>query len=347
MGKEQTDKDLEEEDRNSNRLCDIEKEAEEEMASDDRKLSDELKKIEKSYEIAQYKADGSLTDKDKEALKKLNVPVYPERIKFEEIKPQTNKKACGVTQIITQGRKNASIIKRIISSKSKPTLTGQYEGYIDSQRLGMFVSGRSNVFIQEGQKVEPDMAVYILVDNSGSMRPKFEQTWYSLALMEESLKNTGIKYRIVTFSEVWGSGDYTKERHQVVKDWEDTNTSISYTASWYSGHSPEDGNYDAYAIAIATRQLLQRQEKDKILFVLSDGQPSGSQDCSLQTVNKVVREARKQGIFVASLFFGSEDFINSNFEKYKTMYEQYMVGCSPDNISKHIVNLIKKKVDKL
>ena len=328
-------------------LSEISNSAEDDLYSKDRKMAKEYKEIEKSFEKAEYENRGELTEEDESAISKLGVPAYPDRIEFKEDKRRYNLVPCQNKNAVKYGRKNSSVIKNIIKSKSRPTLTGMYEGVIDNQRLGMFVSGESNVFLQEGQKVDPDMAVYILVDNSGSMIDKFKETWDSLIIFEESLKNTGIVFKIATFSEVRGGKKGYTELHHLIKDWDENDTTKSYSESFVSaGYRPEQNNYDAYAIAIATRQLLQRTESQKLLFVLSDGQPAGWQDNSLYSVNKVVREARKKGVFVGSFFFGSENFITSNFETYKVMYEQYIVGCTPDNISKHIVNLIKKKVDK-
>ena len=103
------------------------------------------------------------------------------------------------------------------------------------------------------------------------------------------------------------------------------------------------GNTDGFSIDVAVHELAKRPEKEKILFILSDGCPTGyrSNEEGLTHVREVVEAARKNGIRVIAIRFGSD-----SIDTYKYMYQHSYITCHPKDIQKQLTKMLKKIVNK-
>lgn len=91
-----------------------------------------------------------------------------------------------------------------------------------------------------------------------------------------------------------------------IKDFDDNikNVNLIYTNYINEYITAGGANKDGANIRIATRELEKRNEKQKILFVLSDGMPSAYQyngQFAIDDVKSGVKEARDEGIEIISI----------------------------------------------
>lgn len=80
--------------------------------------------------------------------------------------------------------------------------------------------------------------------------------------------------------------------------------------------SPQSGNRDTLALQWAVNELSKFNEKNRLLLVLSDGEPCFQENEDEDTMRAIVQQARKQGIDVLCLFIGPE----YSFDAVKHMY---------------------------
>ena len=181
-----------------------------------------------------------------------------------------------------------------------------------------------------GKDKQFDGCAYLLIDNSGSMSGnKRIESAKAGAVIEEGFRKM-FPLKIVAFDS-WG-----KVIHEVIKNWDEW---LSQNCCWnYALHGREGGgNEDGYDIMIATRELLARPEKKKMLVVLSDGAPG-----SRSLVNKAVKDARRKGIEVYSIYF-EEGRVDHRAEAVmEEMYERDYVVCPLDELDEHLNKLFKK-----
>lgn len=230
-------------------------------------------------------------------------------------------------------------VQKILNGRIKHTVRNQRMGNIDGSRLYSIPTKNYSVFQQKQNPVKLDYVAYILQDGSGSMSSERKHEFASCAsaIVEEGLKGI-IPLKISVF---------TVERtttHYVVKDF-DENDNHSYSWSAYNQCGADGGNKDGFSIRVATRELLQRPERDKILFVFSDGLPSdyrGGYEGGMNDVASAVKEARDKGIMVVSAVMGSSDFRESNIQNYVRMYGNNVVSCEPSEMGAKIINVMRK-----
>ena len=88
---------------------------------------------------------------------------------------------------------------------------------------------------------------------------------------------------------------------------------------------------------IATREILKRPEHRKLICILSDGAPGNR-----SLVNKAVKDARKKGISVYSIFFTEGQVSESDKRSFHKMYEKDYVCCTLDELDKNLSDLFRK-----
>lgn len=122
--------------------------------------------------------------------------------------------------------------------------------------------------------------------------------------------------------------------HEVIKNWDEV---LNKNCCWNFAQHGRDGcgNEDGYDIAIATRELLARPERKKLLLVLSDGAPGNTNYC-----REAIAHARKQGIQVVGIYFEEGECRgNSTFEH---MYQKDFICCPLNELDMNLNNVFKK-----
>lgn len=221
-------------------------------------------------------------------------------------------------------------IQKIMQSKSKQNLNGQKKGTLNEEDLFRVGLQEYNVFTVEGSKSRADHAIYILQDGSGSMHGEKEKSSaFALSIIEEGLKGV-VPFKVTTFKAAHGG-----VIHNVVKPWNGVSKK-NYAFTYHTLIPSGGGNEDDISIRIATEELKQRPEKDKVLIVLSDGLPY-----SEERTKMAIKAARAANIHVVGIMFGDEQFRSSSYENYRNMYEKNIIATTPAGIPKKLIETLK------
>jgi cobaltochelatase CobT subunit len=190
----------------------------------------------------------------------------------------------------------AKLRRALMAKENRDWDFGREFGKLDTKRLVAGSLGSQTVYKQRKDRLELDTAVHFLIDLSGSMGgEKSRVTRDATIAFSECLEGTQIRYQVSGFdnSSVYETGSARGLGPVVQKAW-DTGAKyhryeplniikfkdfseplqlakgpISTINSCASGN-----NSDRDAVIWAYHELLNRPEKRKILFVLSDGQPA-------------------------------------------------------------------------
>lgn len=247
-------------------------------------------------------------------------------------------------ELTRQGNAVRKKIEKIFKNKEVLSLNNQSKGILNQNDLWKVNVKDYNVFSTKGHKSKSDYVAYLLQDGSGSMSCDNKQ-YYSgsaLSIMEHAFKGL-IPFKITTFS------TSSTVLHYTVKDFNQNSSNINYSYNFMKNRRATGGNKDGFSIRIATKELLSRPEKDKILIVLSDGIPTdyrGGEAAGMRDVKEAVKEARKAGIFVVSIVFGTEEYRQASKDKYVYMYEKNIISCPPALISSNLIKILGKIVSR-
>ena len=184
-----------------------------------------------------------------------------------------------------------------------------------------------------------DLAVFLLIDESGSMHGEKEQIARESAIvLAETFAALKIPCYIMGFTT---SQSYHAVHHHYVS-WKNTPAERIALA----GIHAESANFDGYAIRNATSILKKRSAEHKILFVLSDGYPACSKYKTLEegisdTTNAII-EAKKTATVLG---IGIGDCMP---EVLKHMYQGAFVHTETLNtlntLTCNLKNILKRKV---
>lgn len=252
------------------------------------------------------------------------------------------------------GRKLENDVERVIRVKrteKRNMRVGQVSGR-DLYRVGM---RDPHVFMRKGQPMNADMAVFLLLDNSGSMGSMGAQTEVDgekIYLDKSTLSRTaaGIierglsKFAAIKISLFDVSG--SQIRHSTVKKFDERCTGGSKCYNSINPVGIGGGNKDGYSIRVATADLMARREKKKVLVLLSDGLPSdynGGTRAGMNDVHDAVREARQNGIIVIPIMFGRASDRQKMKDNFVEMYGQF-ISCDPIDIIREFTKLFTKLV---
>lgn len=147
-----------------------------------------------------------------------------------------------------------------------------------------------------------DMAVFILVDESGSMRGlKCEVARLTTIILSEVFARLNIPIKVVGFTE----GLTNRVEHYHYQSWHNSPNERHKLLNI----SARGSNFDGYSIRYASELLNKRQEAHKLLIVISDGYPAASyyetDEDGINDTRNAVQYASKQakvlGILVGSV----------------------------------------------
>ncbi|SFB20355.1 Cobalamin biosynthesis protein CobT VWA domain-containing protein [Acetitomaculum ruminis DSM 5522] len=177
-------------------------------------------------------------------------------------------------------------------------------------RLGRVRDDR--IFSKEIRKDNSRFVVDILIDSSGSQRKQAPKVAIQAYIISAALSQAKIAHRVMGFSTFW---NYTiMQRFREYDDPESKDKEIlKFLVS--------SNNRDGLAIRAATDSLIQREEDNKILIILSDGKPndvaikrSGAAKAkpyigkaAINDTALEIRKCRSLGISVLGVFTGHEE----------------------------------------
>ncbi len=202
--------------------------------------------------------------------------------------------------------------RKLLAQQNRHWEFNMEEGYLDTSRLAKIIANKNNKLSYKVEKeIEfKDTVVSILIDNSGSMRGR-PITVAALCsdILAKTLERCLIKSEILGFTtKAWKGG---KSRENWIKNGKPTNPGrlndlrhIIYKSAdspWRRskknlGLLLKEGilkeNVDGEALSWAYKRLLSRQEKRKILVVISDGAPVDDSTLSVNPGNYLEKNLR-------------------------------------------------------
>lgn len=158
--------------------------------------------------------------------------------------------------------------------------------------------GDGKVFGRKRIAESADLAVGILLDESGSMHgDKIMQTRNMAIIMEDFCRKAGIPLTIIGHTEA----SCTVLFEYISFDKRNDKTRLASIQA-------RNCNRDGYALRYVAEMLRDRPEEDKLLFIISDGQPNGNGgycgETAYEDLREVKRDCARWGI---SLFAGAID----------------------------------------
>lgn len=256
---------------------------------------------------------------------------------YKEVK--VTAKAKPDNRVVQDGKKFRKEVEKLLKAQADTCIRGTTRGRLSPSMLYRMQRNDFGIFETKSSPEKTDAAVYILWDNSGSMcGTKQRLSTIACSVIEEGLKGL-IPLKITAFSTEGGM-----VKHWKIKDFREKEKGHNYAWSHGTARSFNGGNKDGYSIKIATKEILKRPEKLKLLIVLSDGLPSdypGTQ-AAMNDVKEAVKAARKSGVEVISVMFGEDEFRKSEFRNYEFMYKSGIIATAPEKLTSELVKQIRK-----
>lgn len=213
--------------------------------------------------------------------------------------------------------------------------------------------GRSNntkVFYKDIRNEKGKYVIDILLDASGSQSRNQFNVAIQAYIIATALTSVGIPNRVMGYLSFL---DYT-----ILKRYRDYNDNINSCENIFE-YFAAGNNRDGLAIKAASDALLEREEENKILIILSDGKPNDVKigkdrsrslrgEASYKGIVAVkdtaleVRKARKQDILVLGVFTGKE----KDLEAEKIIYGKDFIYTKDIERFSDIVAMYLKKIIK-
>lgn len=203
-------------------------------------------------------------------------------------------------------------LKKSLIMRNEVTEVDSHWGGIVPAR--MWKVGRTDdtkLFRREIKGDSSDFVVDVLIDASGSQRPRQGEVAIQGYMISESLSNVEIPHRVMSFCTFW---DYTILHR--FRDYDDDRSCNERIFDYITSSNNRDG----LAVKAAGYGLLQREEEKKILIVLSDGRPHDviinrpdgrtpkpyEGKYAVRDTAFEVRRLRNMGVSVLGVFAGEE-----------------------------------------
>ena len=194
----------------------------------------------------------------------------------------------------TAGSTNAmrrKLERALMAKQQRDWDGGREHGRLDSRRLASAYNGMPNVFKMREDTADMDTALTMLIDMSASMNGKNKaQTAELCAIaMSEAIDKTGIAYEVLGFNTASAYNPYIPEPTDdqfkysrihpidmyIFKAFEERLVNCKSSMASISAMTG-GANCDGESIGYAYDRLRKRQEKRRVMIVLSDGQPAST-----------------------------------------------------------------------
>jgi uncharacterized protein YegL len=190
---------------------------------------------------------------------------------------------------------NNLLIKNIRAIKTYnegAKLSGLESGKIDGKNLYKYKTD-NKIFTKNKYKIkESDLAIGVLLDVSGSMSgQKIIDGRTTLIVMHETLRALNINHAIYTHSSEGQLMSTVKEYHS----FKESKLYSINKAYAISDIQADGGNCDSGALHYVQKDISRTNNKDKIVIVFSDGEPT---ECSDNQLINQVKKMEKAGIKV-------------------------------------------------
>lgn len=192
-----------------------------------------------------------------------------------------------------------------------------------------------NIFINSKKaNKKPQMAVSVIIDESGSMNSLFAVTERAAIIVKEFCNNLNIPVSII------GHNFYNNKVHiDVFETFDSDKNNYSLTKL-----RAEGSNRDGYALKYVLSSLKRRKEPYKVVFIISDGAPSAynSFDEALIDINNVLNLYKANNIDLVAFA------INDDYESLTQIYGENNIVDSRniETFPKEMSKILAKKSKK-
>lgn len=195
-----------------------------------------------------------------------------------------------------------------------------------------------NVFMKKELPLEKDYAIQILVDLSGSMSgTKIRETYKAVVVLCEALKNIGIKLSVIGFNDrLYEYKDFDEEYTDDLR--EGTENMLGEVDNHNGGRA--DYNDDGWAVQEVFNKIKKREEKRKILFVLSDGAPEESPQHRGFDLKQIVKKIEEdKDVHIIGLGIGS------GTEHVKKFYKDNIANVDVKEFSEKLAEKLRQVIE--
>lgn len=173
-------------------------------------------------------------------------------------------------------RMRESFMETIRERKTRKRITGLYSGsalhipdLVSQDRRGIF-----------SKKIMPandlDLALAVLVDESGSMSDKFHHARLAASLLYDTASSLGIPVCVYGHSTEPMIGRGSGDVHCYLRAYAEFEAADGQDNYRIMGISSKGSNHDGCALLYTFERLKARPEKNRILIIISDGMPAGN-----------------------------------------------------------------------
>jgi hypothetical protein len=221
-------------------------------------------------------------------------------------------------------------IKNIRTYNSGGKNSGQTVGKLDKKNLWKYKTDK-NIFYNNNYKVkEMDLAFGLILDESGSMcGTKIVNGRIVMIMLHEVLQSLGINHSVIGHT---AKGNYNCIINKYYKFKEEPGYSISTPVSLASIES-KWGNCDSGALYYMETLMKGIANKDKIVIIFSDGEPT---ECTENDLRNQVRHMEHNGIHVIG--------VGINFSSIKSYYPDNANGKNLTDMVNIVVSILKRYV---
>jgi len=288
--------------------------------------------------------------------------------KFVKVKEARNTKLYKdiLSKVGSLQQQKMKIANLFLSEKFSKWELGKKQGKINNASIAKIKAGATDVFKIRKEAKQVNTSISILVDFSGSMRwqDKIQQAMSTLVVLSEIFNYAKVNFEILGFTtygrkktEYFTDEEFEKAASIIdkchpfrpeysryspiviycMKDFnEPFSVKIKNRISNYKSISLEH-NVDGESVEIAYKRLLNRPEKRKILFVLSDGTPEADGDKGalkkhLKKVTSKIEQEKKVELYGIGILTDS----------VRDYYSKYMVVKKVDDLTVSIVNKLQE-----
>lgn len=182
----------------------------------------------------------------------------------------------------------------------------------------------------------PEMAVAVLVDQSGSMQGAREESARLAAILVDDFCR-GLEIPVL----VSGHGAcYGKCHYNIFADFDRASENVKYKLSKVMHQNMN--NRDGMAIEITAGLLAARPEPVKLLFIISDGQPNDINyggDEAAEDIRSIVAKYKKKGVITFAAAIGDDK------QKIKNIYKDGFLDITDlSALPKILVSTMKKQI---
>lgn len=185
---------------------------------------------------------------------------------------------------------------------------------------------------------EADLVFEILVDNSGSMRGnKAKLAGQSLIIFCEALNRLHIPFSVDCFTEGDQAVTISLKHYHELYDKVKTNMTLISEQLNCNELNTWSGNVDEVNLQYVSQELMEQQQKDKVLLVISDGATCGS----YETLNNLAKSIEDKGVMVLGIGIYDHN-VERIYNKHMVVSNQEDLEKLGDFLNRYLVKLVFK-----